>query len=80
MNGVEWSTWESPKVTRRPAARPRIALPPEPIILAIAVAATLLGAVTHPLLCAAAGVALATLVTLSHLAADVRALRTWAGE
>lgn len=80
MNGVQGIGWERPRVARRPSARPRVALAPEPIILSIAVAAALLGAATHPLLGAAAGMALATIVTLRHLAADVRALRAWAGE
>jgi hypothetical protein len=80
MNGVEGVGWESPRVTRRPVARPRAVLRPEQIILSVAVAAPLLGAVTHPLLCAGAGIAIATLFTLRHIASDVRELRSWAGE
>jgi hypothetical protein len=80
MNGIEGIGWEGRRVTPRPAARPRAALAPEQIILSIAVAAPLLGAFTHPLLCECAGMALAALVTLRYIAADVRALRAWAGE
>lgn len=80
MNGVQGMGWEGPRLARRPPARRRVALSPEPLILSIAVAATVLGAVTHPLLGALAGMALATLVTLRHLAADVRALRAWAND
>jgi hypothetical protein len=80
MNGVEGIGWEGPRVTRRTAGRPRAVLPPEQIILSVAVAAPLLGAVTHPLLCAGAGIAVATVLTLRHIASDVRALRSWAGE
>ena len=80
MNGVQGIGWERPRVAGRRAAPPRVALPPEHIILSIAVIASLLGAATHPLLGAGAGIAFATLVTLRHLATDVRALRAWAGE
>ncbi len=80
MNGVEGIGCEGSRVTRRPSARPRVALPPELLILTVAVAAQLLGAVTHPLLGAGAGIVVATLLTLRHIAADVRVLRAWAGE
>ncbi len=80
MNGVQGIGWEHPRVARRPAAQPRVALPPETIILSVALAASLLGAVAHPLLCAGAGSALAIVVTLRHLAAEVRAIRAWADQ
>jgi hypothetical protein len=80
MNAVEGIGWKGPRVTRRPVTRTRAALSPEPIILLVALVGPLLGAVTHPLLGAGAGIVVATLVTLRHLAADVRALRVWASE
>jgi hypothetical protein len=80
MNGVEGIGWEGPRVSRRPGARARVVLPPEQIILSVAVAAPLLGAVTNPLLCAGAGIVVATVLTLRHIASDVRALTSWAGE
>ncbi len=80
MDAVEGIGWKRPRFTRRPATRSRAALSPEPIILLVAIAGPLLGAETHPLLGAGAGIVVATLVTLRHLAADVEALRVWAGE
>ncbi|MGH7440440.1 MAG: hypothetical protein ACRENE_32520 [Polyangiaceae bacterium] len=80
MNAVEGIGWKGSRVARQPATRPRAALSPEQIILSVAVVGPLLGAVTHPLLGAGAGIAVATFVTLRHLAADVHALRVWASE
>jgi hypothetical protein len=76
MNRVEPIAWGS--ASHRAATVPAPArVPTELSILAVAMAGELFGALTHPFAGALAGAAVAVLLTLRRIGADVRAMHAW---
>ncbi len=77
MNRADPLVWNSPRgpVVRARAVRGRS--PIEVVIVSLALAGELIGALTDPLAGALVAIAIAAVVTLRYMRAEVEALQAW---
>lgn len=77
MNGIERMRWAGAGRLGAGKTGSGGHVPLERLLLAIAAAASLVGAFTHPLVCAALAIALATALTLRRMRDEIRELHAW---